>query len=82
MRRRTLLSRDLIRLVLLSIGIATPIAWWAMHSWLQDFAYHIPLNPWVFVGAGLLAVLIAVLTVASQSIRAATANPVKNLRTE
>jgi putative ABC transport system permease protein len=78
----TLLSRDLIRLVLLSIGIATPIAWWAMHSWLQDFAYHIPLNPWVFVGAGLLAVLIAVLTVASQSIRAATANPVKNLRTE
>ena len=78
----TLLSRDFIRLVLVSIGIATPVAWWAMHSWLQDFAYHIPLSPWVFVGAGTLAIVIAVLTIASQSIRAATANPVQSLKRE
>ena len=78
----TLLSRDFIRLVLVSIVIATPVAWWAMHSWLQDFAYHIPLSPWVFIGAGTLAVVIAVLTIASQSIRAATSNPVQSLRSE
>ena len=78
----TLLSRDFIWLVLVSIVIATPVAWWAMHSWLQDFAYHIPLSPWVFIGAGTLAVVIAVLTIASQSIRAATSNPVQSLRSE
>jgi putative ABC transport system permease protein len=78
----TLLSRDFIKLVLISIAIATPIAWWAMHSWLQDFAYHIPLSPWVFTGAGLLAIAIALLTIASQSIRAATANPINSLRSE
>jgi len=78
----TLLSRDFIRLVLASIVLATPIAWWAMHSWLQDFAYHIPLSPWVFAGADVLAIVIAVLTVASQSIRAAITNPVQSLKTE
>ena len=78
----TLLSRDFIKLVLISIGVATPIAWWAMHSWLEDFAYHIPLTPWIFIGAGILALTIAVITVATQSIRAARANPVKNLRQE
>lgn len=78
----TLLSRDFIRLVLISILLATPIAWWAMHNWLQDFAYHIPLSPWVFAGAGLLAIVIAVLTIASQSIRAATSNPAQSLKTE
>ena len=78
----TLLSRDFIQLVLVSILVATPVAWWAMHSWLQDFAYHIPLSPWVFIVAGLLAIAIAVLTIATQSIRAARANPVKNLRTD
>jgi len=78
----TLLSRDFIRLVLLSVAIATPIAWWAMHGWLEDFAYHIPLSPWVFALAGILALVIAVLTVATQSIKAARTNPIKNLRTD
>ena len=77
-----LLSRDFLRLVLLSILIAIPLSWWAMHSWLDDFAYHIRLSAWYFVLAGVLATAIALLTVASQSIRAATANPVNNLRTE
>jgi putative ABC transport system permease protein len=76
----TLLSRDFLRLVIVSVLIATPIAWWAMHSWLEDFAYHIPLRPWTFLVAGLLAIGIALLTIASQSLRAARANPVKNLR--
>ncbi|HEV2480108.1 MAG TPA: ABC transporter permease [Puia sp.] len=77
----TLLSRDFIKLVLLSVVVATPIAWWAMHSWLDNFAYHIPLSPWIFAAAGIIALVIAVFTVATQSIRAARANPVKNLRT-
>ena len=77
-----LLSRDFMKLVLLSVVIATPIAWWAMHSWLEDFAYHIPLKPWTFVAAGGLAIGIALLTVATQSLRAARANPIDNLRTE
>jgi len=77
-----LLSKDFVRLVLLSVVIATPIAAFAMHKWLEDFAYHIPLNAWFFIGAGGLALLVAVLTVSTQSIRAATSNPIKNLRTE
>jgi predicted permease len=78
----TLLLRDFIRLVLFSVGIATPIAWWAMHRWLQGFAYHTSLNAWLFVAAGFLAILIALLAVGAQSVRAATSNPVKNLRTD
>ena len=78
----TLLSFDFLRLVLISVLIAIPIAWWAMHHWLADFAYHIPMRPWTFVIAALLAITIAVLTIASQTLGAARANPVKNLRTE
>jgi putative ABC transport system permease protein len=78
----TLLSRDFIRLVGLSILIATPIAAWAMHSWLANFAYHIPLTAGFFLIAGLLALFIAVLTVSSQSLKAATTNPAKSLRTD
>ena len=78
----TLLSRDFVRLVLVSILIATPISWWAMHNWLQDFAYHIPLRPWTFIAAGILALVISILTIATQSIQAARANPIKNLRTD
>ncbi|HEY4209011.1 MAG TPA: FtsX-like permease family protein, partial [Puia sp.] len=77
-----LLSRDVIRLVVLAIFIATPIAGWAMHKWLDNFAYHIPLSVWFFVAGGLLALLVAIGTVISQSLKAATANPVDNLRTE
>jgi len=75
-----LLSGDFLKLVVMAVVMATPIAWWAMHRWLEDFAYHIPLRAWNFVAAGLLAVGIALVTVASQSMRAAQANPVKNLR--
>ncbi len=78
----TLLSWEFMRLVLLSALIATPIAWWAANLWLRDFAYHIPLGGWTFALAGAIAVGIALLTVSSQSFKAAASNPAKNLRTE
>jgi putative ABC transport system permease protein len=77
-----LLSKDFLRLVLIAIVIASPIAWWAMNRWLQDFAYKIDIEWWVFALAGLLAVGIALLTVSFQSIKAALMNPVKSLRSE
>ena len=77
-----LLSKDFLKLVLLSIIIATPIAWYFMHQWLQDFAYRTDISWWMFAAAGLLALLIALATVSVQTIKAAKANPVKNLRTE
>ncbi|RRB00013.1 ABC transporter permease [Larkinella rosea] len=77
-----LLSKDFLKLVVVAILIATPIAWYAMNRWLQDFAYRIDLAWWVFALAGLLAVLIALLTVSYQSIKAALVNPVKSLRSE
>lgn len=78
----TMLSKDFILLVSISIVIATPVAWWAMHSWLQDFAYRIDISWWLFASAGVLALLIALATVSIQAIKAALANPVKSLRTE
>lgn len=78
----TLLSVDFIKLVLLAILIASPIAWWAMHQWLQDFAFRVTISWWMFVLAGLGAVLIALVTVSFQSIKAALANPVKSIRSE
>ncbi|MFD1145220.1 ABC transporter permease [Larkinella insperata] len=77
-----LLSRDFLKLVLAAILIASPIAWYAIHTWLQDFAYRITIDWWVFALAGALAILIALLTVSYQSIRAALTNPVKSLRSE
>jgi putative ABC transport system permease protein len=77
-----LLSREIVILVLIGILIAAPVAWWVMHSWLQDFAYRIPIQWWVFALAGIAAVLIALLTVSYQAIKAAIANPTKSLRTE
>ena len=77
-----LLSKDFIKLVLFALVIASPIAWWAMNQWLQDFAYHIDLQWWVFAVAGMAAVVIALLTVSWQAIRAAVANPVESLRDE
>ena len=77
-----LLSRDFLKLVLIAIIIASPVAWWAMNKWLQDFAYKIDMEWWVFAVAGLLAVGIALLTISFQSIRAALMNPVKSLRSE
>jgi len=77
-----LLSVDFVKLVLLSILIASPIAWWGMYKWLQGFVYHQPVQWWVFVAAGLAAILIALVTVSFQSIKAAVANPMKSLRSE
>ena len=77
-----LLSKDFLKLVLIAIVIASPLAWWAMHRWLQDFAYRVDIGWWVFALAGALAVGIALLTVSFQSIRAALMNPVKSLRSE
>ncbi len=77
-----LLSRDFLLLVCISCLIAFPIAWWMMHNWLERYKYRIQISWWIFIGAGLLAVLIALFTVSFQAIKAAIANPVKNLRTE
>jgi ABC-type antimicrobial peptide transport system permease subunit len=77
-----LLSRDFLLLVCLSCLIAFPIAWWMMHSWLERYTYRIQISWWIFIGAGLMAVLIALFTVSFQAIKAAIANPVRNLRTE
>jgi putative ABC transport system permease protein len=77
-----MLSKDFAKLVLIAALIAFPVAWWAMHQWLQSFAYRINIGWWVFVIAGLVAILIALITVSIQAIKAAMANPVKSLRTE
>ncbi len=77
-----LLSKDFLKLVVVAIVIASPIAWYAMNRWLQDFAYKIDLSWWVFALAGFLAIGIALLTVSFQSIKAALMNPVKSLRSE
>lgn len=77
-----MLSRDFIKLVGLAAVIAFPIAWWVMNSWLQDFEYRESISWWIFVVAGVIALLIALLTVSFQAIKAALANPVKSLRTE
>ncbi|HEY8898549.1 MAG TPA: ABC transporter permease [Niastella sp.] len=77
-----LLSRDFLKLVIISFFIAIPVAWYFMHKWLSDFAYRITISWWVFVMAGLLAIMIAVITISVQAFRAAVANPVKSLRTE
>ncbi|GAB4029101.1 ABC transporter permease [Spirosoma gilvum] len=78
----TLLSKDFLKLVLISTLVAAPIAWYVMDRWLQDFAYRIDVAWWMFVVAGLLAFGIALLTVSFQSIKAALMNPVKSLKTE
>jgi putative ABC transport system permease protein len=77
-----LLAKDFLRLVLLAILIASPIAWYLMRQWLANFAFRINIEWWMFVGAGVLALLIAFLTIGWQSMRAALANPVKSLRSE
>ncbi len=77
-----LLSKDFIRLVIIAFVIASPVAWFIMHNWLQDFAYRINISWWIFFAAGLLAVIIALTTISFQAIKAAIANPVKSLRTE
>ncbi|HEY1871751.1 MAG TPA: FtsX-like permease family protein, partial [Chitinophagaceae bacterium] len=78
----TLLSKDFLKLVVISLFLASPVAWWAMSSWLKNYTYHINIEWWVFVMAGLLSVAIALITVSYQAIKAAIANPAKSLRTE
>jgi putative ABC transport system permease protein len=78
----TMLSKDFVRLLLLSICIASPIAWWVMNKWLQDFAYRTNIGWWMFVAVGGISLLIALVTISFQAIKAAVANPVKSLRSD
>lgn len=78
----TLLSKDFLKLVAIATVIAFPVAWYAMNNWLQDFAYRSTIAWWIFAGAGIIAVAIALFTISFQAIKAATANPVKSLRSE
>ncbi|CAN5156277.1 hypothetical protein BH23BAC1_BH23BAC1_26800 [soil metagenome] len=77
-----LLSKDFVKLVIIALVIASPIAWYFMEQWLQDFAYKIDIEWWIFALAGITAVSIAILTVGFHSLKSAFRNPVKNLRTE
>jgi putative ABC transport system permease protein len=78
----SLLSKEFVKLVLISLVVASPIAWFAMNKWLQDFAYRTSIGWWVFAITSVLALVIALITVGFQAVKAALANPVKNLRTE
>jgi len=78
----TMLSKDFLKLVVLSSLIAFPFAWWGMNKWLQDFAYRINVAWWIFIIAALAALLIALFTISIQAIKAAITNPIKSLRTE
>jgi putative ABC transport system permease protein len=78
----SLLSKDFVVLVLIAALVAFPIAWWALDTWLQDFAFRINISPWIFVFAAVLTLLIALVTVSFQAVKAAWSNPVKSLRTE
>jgi len=77
-----LLSKDFVKLVGIACLIAFPLSWWVMNSWLQDFSYRTRINGWVFLLAGLFAVMIALITVSFQAVKAAIRNPVRSLRTE
>jgi putative ABC transport system permease protein len=81
-RITTLLTGDCLKLVGISFIIASPLAWWVMHSWLQNYSYHISIDWLVFAATGLLSTLIAMATVGYQAVKAASANPVKSLRAE
>jgi len=77
-----LLTNDFLRLVIISIVIASPVAWYMMNKWLTGFSYRIHVNVWAFVIAGMMAVVFALLTISSHAIKAARSNPVKSLRSE
>ena len=76
----TLVTKEFIKPVVIALLIATPIAWWAMYKWLQEFSYRINIQWWVFAVAGVVAVLIAIATVSFHAVKAALTNPVKSLR--
>jgi len=77
-----LLSQDFLKLVLIAAVIAFPVAWYAMHQWLLDFAYRINIPWWIFIVAGVVAAVIALATISLLTVKAAMSNPVKSLRTE
>jgi hypothetical protein len=77
-----LLSKEFVKLLLIAFAIAAPIAWWGIHQWLESFAYRAPVSWWIFPLAGITMMGIALLTMSIRTIRAATANPVKALRSE
>ncbi len=77
-----LLSADFIKLILVALVLASPVAWFVLNTWLQEFAYRIHIGWWVFALAGATALVVALLTIGTQSIRAALANPVHSLRNE
>lgn len=77
-----MLAKDFLKLVLIAVVLASPIAWWLMQNWLQAFAYRINIQWWVFAGAGALAILVAFATLSVQAMKAAVANPVKSLKNE
>src|SRR5260221_850972 len=77
-----LISQDFVRLILIGFVIATPLVWFAIHAWLQSFAYRVTLELWIFAFAGLLAILVALLTIGVQALKSALTNPVNSLRSE
>jgi putative ABC transport system permease protein len=77
-----LISKDFLKLVIIATVIATPLAYWSMNKWLEDFAYRINISWWMFAVAVIVIMLIALITISFQSIKAAISNPVKSLRTE
>ncbi|HEV3324517.1 MAG TPA: FtsX-like permease family protein [Puia sp.] len=77
-----LFSFDFLKLILLALVLASPLAGWLMHGWLNDFAYRIRISPWIFLAAGLVTTVIALATISLQTVKAALDNPVKSLRTE
>jgi putative ABC transport system permease protein len=77
-----MLSKEFMQLVAIAAAIAIPVGWFVMNKWLQDFAYHIQIQWWMFAFPACAAIFIALLTVSIQAIKAAIANPSKSLRTE
>lgn len=77
-----LLSKDFLKLVGIAFLVAAPVAWWAMNRWLEDFVYRITISWWIFAAVAVLSLLVALLTISSQALRAALTNPVKSLRSE
>jgi putative ABC transport system permease protein len=77
-----LVSKEFLSLITIAFLVSIPVTWWAMNKWLQDYAYRINISVWVFVIAGITALIIAVVTISFQAVKAAIANPVKSLRTE
>jgi putative ABC transport system permease protein len=77
-----LLSKDFVKLIVIALVIATPISWYFLHGWLENYAYRINIGWWVFFGTGAVTIAVAVATISAQGIKAAMSNPVDSLRNE